>query len=220
MALTRNHDAIQQRSTHMAGIRPFSVELSGRRAFITGDSRGIAAQIARELVYNNAAVAVNYSSEADTRAGFPDAARELVAELNGGRELACLEADLSYPDSATVLVDRAVEVLGGLDILIISASMQINKPILDQSTAEVVSQLQFNLVSNITLIQKVIPIMKKQRFGRIITLGSVQEIAPSAEMPIYSMNEGCASQLGSDSCSTNSRLSALPSTTSLRSHSD
>src|SRR5262249_13100480 len=119
-----------------------------------------AAQIARELVYNNAAVALNYSSEADGRAGFPDAARELAAELNGGRQVACLEADLSSPDSASILVDRAVEVLGGLDILVLSASVQINKPILDQSTAEIVTQLQFNLVSNINLIQKALPIMK------------------------------------------------------------
>ena len=45
-------------------------------------------------------------------------------------------------------------------------------------------RFKMNLVSNIQILQAVIPPMRAQHWGRIVTIGSVQEAAPSAEMPI------------------------------------
>jgi NAD(P)-dependent dehydrogenase (short-subunit alcohol dehydrogenase family) len=170
--------------------RPISIDFSGKRVLVTGGSRGIAAQIARDFLANGACVAVNFARAADAEAGYPDAADRLVEEAKANRGKAVsIEANLADPDEASDLIDRAVLSLGGLDILVLSASLQINKPILDQVESEIALQLQLNLVSNILMIQKAIRIMRAQAWGRIITIGSIQEIAPSAEMPIYAMTK-------------------------------
>jgi NAD(P)-dependent dehydrogenase (short-subunit alcohol dehydrogenase family) len=178
---------------------PIRIDFSGKRVLVTGGSRGIAAQIARDFLANGASVAVNFARAADAQAGYPDAAQSLVEEANanGGKALA-IEADLSNSGAACQLIDRAAKALGGLDILVLSASMQINKPILDQTEAEIGAQLRLNLVSNILMIQSAIRIMRAQGWGRIITIGSIQETAPSAEMPVYAMTKAALFNLVSN----------------------
>ncbi|MET2832899.1 SDR family NAD(P)-dependent oxidoreductase [Mesorhizobium shangrilense] len=164
--------------------------VSGKRVLITGGSRGIAAQIARTFATKGAAVAINFSEAADRSAGWPNAGENLVSEIMeaGGRAYV-IEGDLSNPAQATDIVDSAAKVLGGLDVLVLSASAQINKPFLDVTADDIAAQIQVNLTSNILILQRTIPIMLERRWGRIITIGSAQEVAPSAEMPIYALTK-------------------------------
>ena len=55
--------------------------LDGRRVLVTGGSRGIAGAIARALAGNGARIGLNYCAEADARAGFPDAAKDLLEDF-------------------------------------------------------------------------------------------------------------------------------------------
>jgi len=173
-----------------------SVDLAGRRVLVTGGSRGIAAAIARGCARCGAAVAVSYCTEADARAGHADAAASLVAELRAaGAEAVALEADLARPGAAETLAEQALTGLGGVDVLVLSASVQVHRDILAQSATEIALQFQVNLASAIALLQRLVPPMRAAGWGRIVAIGSVQEAAPSAELPVYAMTKAAQTNL-------------------------
>jgi NAD(P)-dependent dehydrogenase (short-subunit alcohol dehydrogenase family) len=175
---------------------PLSINFSGCRVLVTGGSRGIAGEIARSFARNGATVAVNYCAAADEAAGFPDAAHHLVEEMRSyGSTAYAIDADLQQPGKGRRLVSDAASRLGGIDILVLSASIQIHKDFLNMLEEDVTKQLQINLVSNIQILQETIPLMRERGWGRIITIGSVQETAPSAEMPIYAMTKAAQENL-------------------------
>ena len=175
---------------------PLSIDFSGCRVLVTGGSRGIAGEIARNFARNGATVAVNYCAAADEAAGFPDAAQHLVEEMRSyGSTAYAIDADLQQPGEGRRLVSDAAAHLGGIDILVLSASIQIHKDFLNMLEEDVTKQFQINLVSNIAILQETIPFMRERGWGRIITIGSVQESAPSAEMPIYAMTKAAQENL-------------------------
>jgi NAD(P)-dependent dehydrogenase (short-subunit alcohol dehydrogenase family) len=166
------------------------VDFSGKRVLLTGASRGIAAQIARSFAINGAAVAINYSAAADEAAGFPEAAETLVAEMKAaGSAASAIEADLLASGAGRRLVDRAVAALGGIDVLVLSAAISTRKSLIDLKESEIAAQLQVNIVAAVQILQATIPLMRAAGWGRIITIGSVQEESPSAEMPIYALSK-------------------------------
>jgi NAD(P)-dependent dehydrogenase (short-subunit alcohol dehydrogenase family) len=172
------------------------VDFAGRRVLVTGGSRGIAGAIARAFADNGATIALNYCAQADTRTGFPDAAERMLASLRqAGVQATGIEGDLTQRGAAAALAERAIAELGGIDIVVLSASVQIHKDFIDQSEADIALQLQINLVSNIQLLQRLLPPMRSAGWGRIISIGSVQEIAPSGEMPIYAMTKAAQENL-------------------------
>lgn len=89
---------------------PVSLSLTDRVALITGGSRGIGAATTRAFVAAGARVAFNYQKAQRQ-------AEELVAEL-GELRCAAFPCDLSSPDSARELVEKAVKRFGRLDILV------------------------------------------------------------------------------------------------------
>jgi NAD(P)-dependent dehydrogenase (short-subunit alcohol dehydrogenase family) len=92
--------------------------LKGKRALVTGGSRGIGAAIVRRLASDGASVAINYRSGADE-------AHALVEELTGdGRQAVPVQADISDPAAGREAVAQASEALGGLDILVSNAGIE------------------------------------------------------------------------------------------------
>ena len=91
--------------------------LAGKRALVTGGSRGIGAAIARRLAADGAAVAVNYVADQSS-------ADKLVTELTGkGHQVAAFRADVSDRAQTHDLVQRMVAEFGGLDILASNAGV-------------------------------------------------------------------------------------------------
>ena len=99
--------------------------LTGRRALVTGGSRGIGAEIVRRLSADGAAVAFTYAASATD-------AEKLVAEVtaDGGTAVA-IQADAAEPAQVAAAVDRAVAELGGLDVLVNNAGVAHIAPIDD-----------------------------------------------------------------------------------------
>lgn len=161
-----------------------------RTILVTGGSRGIAAEIVRALVQGGARVSFSYALEHDEKAGFKDAAHNLVQSLSGapGKAVA-LELDMGLPDAGRTLAAMASDALGPIDGLVLSASAQINKPIEKQTTEEIELQYRVNLTSNIELLNALLPPMGKRGFGRVLSIGSVQEIMPEARAPVYAMTK-------------------------------
>jgi 3-oxoacyl-[acyl-carrier protein] reductase len=97
--------------------------LTGKKAMVTGGSRGIGAGIVRRLAEAGATVGFTYHSR-------EDAATALSREVQdrGGRALA-LKADSSDPAQLSAAVNRVATTLGGLDIFVSSAGALLFKPI-------------------------------------------------------------------------------------------
>ena len=169
---------------------------TGRTALVTGASRGIAAAIAKGLADVGARVAISYSSKADAAAGHEGAAEALVASITkAGGHATAIECDISEPDAAKRLVAECKDVLGAIDTLVLSASAQVNKVFWRQTASDISTQLQVNISANVALLQALLPRMQAEQYGRILTIGSVQEVAPGAEMPIYAMTKAALRNL-------------------------
>jgi 3-oxoacyl-[acyl-carrier protein] reductase len=111
-------------------------KLTGRVAIVTGASKGIGAQIARELSAAGAAVVVNY-------AGSREGAEQVVGEIKaaGGKAIA-VQADVAKVEDAQRLVAQTVKAFGAPDILVNNAGVYQFAP-LEEVTAELFHR-QFN----------------------------------------------------------------------------
>src|SRR5579885_3058153 len=93
------------------GLLDMDLQLEGRKALVTGGSRGIGKAIARQLAREGCDVAICARSEGPLR----EAADELAKET--GRKIVPIAGDTSKADSIKAMVAQAAEALGGLDIL-------------------------------------------------------------------------------------------------------
>ncbi|HDR9469402.1 SDR family NAD(P)-dependent oxidoreductase [Burkholderia multivorans] len=91
--------------------------LQGKRALVTGGSRGIGAAIAKRLAADGADVAITYEKSAEP-------AQAVVVEIETlGRRAVAIQADSADPAAVRAAVDRAADTLGGLDILVNNAGI-------------------------------------------------------------------------------------------------
>ncbi|MFH1499065.1 MAG: SDR family oxidoreductase [Verrucomicrobiota bacterium] len=162
---------------------PASFDLTGRRALVTGSSRGIGAAIAVGLAEAGADVMVHYTGNAGA-AG--DVAGRITA---AGRRTGLVRADLGADDGPYRLHEETVAALGGVDILVLNASIQIQKDWLDFTRAELDAHHAVNYRAGYQLLQLCVPGMIAAKWGRVVTLGSVQEIRPHPAMLPYSSSK-------------------------------
>lgn len=171
----------------------------GRKILITGGTRGIAGQIALDLAVRGAVVCVSHSEKHDDAAGFGGSAAEFVdlARQYGGQANA-IDQDMTEANAGGVLAEKAQALCGTIDSLVLSASIQIEKPLTEQTVADIELQYRINLTSNIELLNACLPSMVEANFGRILAIGSVQETVPSPKMPIYAMTKAAMVNLFSN----------------------
>ena len=90
------------------------IDLSGKRAFVTGGGRGIGRATALLLARAGARVALGYRSRKE------DAAQTVAAVKRLGGQAVSIRGELGNPETATQTVAEAVAALGGLDLLIVN----------------------------------------------------------------------------------------------------
>ena len=158
-------------------------DLTGRRALVTGSSRGIGRAIALALAEYGADLCVHYHGrQAD--------AEEVAEKARGfGVNSVVVQADIGDVDGPAKIAEAAISGLGGIDILVLNASMEYRTPWNEISVEAFQRQIDVNLRSTMQLIQLLVPAMIERGWGRVVTLGSVQQHKPSPVMWIYASNK-------------------------------
>ena len=141
--------------------------LSGKRALVTGASRGIGRAVALRLAAEGASVALNY------RAGREEA-EAVAAEIEAsGGSAAVVQGDVAAADEAEALVGAAAEAMGGLDILVNNAGLTRDNLLMRLSEDDWDAALNTNLKGAFLCAKAAIRPMLRQRFGRIVNMSSV-----------------------------------------------
>lgn len=147
-------------------------DLTGKKALVTGATQGIGFEIAKILSEHGAIVFVNGVSSTEKT------------------KLASGKIPNSIPVTADVSdVEKLYSATGDIDILVLNASIQFKRPWDEFSEEDYDIQMNCNLKSSYFLIKKYAESMKKQGFGRIVTIGSVNQYNNHPELLIYGMSK-------------------------------
>jgi NAD(P)-dependent dehydrogenase (short-subunit alcohol dehydrogenase family) len=160
--------------------------LSGRRALVTGAASGIGYAIARALADAGAELALHTARNLDAVAGYERSANDLAAEIcQRGQRAIVIDADLSLPRAAREVATQACETLGYVDVLVVCASVQQRQPFSSIDAHQIEAELTTNFRSTIDLIQGVLPGMLEQSWGRVLAIGSINQLRPEPELATY-----------------------------------
>jgi NAD(P)-dependent dehydrogenase (short-subunit alcohol dehydrogenase family) len=182
------------------------LELSGKRALVTGGSRGIGLAVAKALAAEGADVALLARDKAAL-----EAARETVAAASG-RQVLAVSADTGDDESVRAAVRAVVEGLGGVDILVNAAARPNTGAVTGIEkfdAADFSEQVNVKVLGYLRCIREVVPLMRAAGWGRIINIsgqaarstgaitGSVRNVAVAA------MTKNLADELGKDGINVN-----------------
>lgn len=162
--------------------------LDGRCALITGAGRGIGLGIARAYAALGAKVAIQ-----DIDLDVAEAEAKQIRDA-GGFAVA-LGGDATRLDFAPTVVAQARDALGGLHILLNNAAIQQHKHWMELAAEEIEGMLRADIVVPLLLCQQVVPIFKEQRWGRIINLGSIQQLGGNPHMLPYSASKAALANM-------------------------
>jgi NAD(P)-dependent dehydrogenase (short-subunit alcohol dehydrogenase family) len=161
-----------------------SLLLEGKKALVTGASKGIGKGVALELARQGCDVAVNYHSDAGGADGT-------VAELRAlGRRGFASQANVGNPSDVERMFDQVEREFRRLDILVNNAGVQTWKPLLDLNEKEWDRVLDTNLKGCFLCTQRAARIMKANGGGRIINIGSGCNKIPFPNLVNYTASKG------------------------------
>ena len=162
--------------------------LQGRRALVTGGSRGIGAEIVRRLAADGAAVAFTYGNSANE-------AQKLVAEVAGdGGTAVAIQADSGDPEQVARAIDETVAKLGGLDILVNNAGVAYMGDVESFTMEQFDRLVAINVKGVFAAIQRALPHLGTN--GRIINIGSINaDRVPGPGLSIYAMSKAAVAGL-------------------------
>src|ERR1041385_122348 len=158
--------------------------LTGRVAIVTGGSRGIGKAVVELLASCGAHVVVNYVRGEDAAAATVN-----LGSSHGVKAIA-IRADVSHLAEAERLVQETVENLGRVDFLICNAGIWEGAPVESLSEELWDKTLDINLKGTWSVCRAAVPLMKKQRFGRIVIVSSTAGQRGEANVSNYAASKG------------------------------
>src|ERR1700756_1879275 len=152
------------------------LEISGRVAVVTGASAGIGLAVAQEFLANDVAVVIAARDVARLRA-----AEAALLEHRGAR-VSSIAVDVSAPDAAQIIVDKAISTFGSLDILVNNAGRAHAGGLMSSTEEDWAEMTAVKLTSMRRLCKAAIPHMKQNRWGRIVNMSSIGGIYPNPKL--------------------------------------
>jgi 3-oxoacyl-[acyl-carrier protein] reductase len=182
-------------------VRPFD----GKVAIVTGAARGLGRDYARFFAQDGAAVAL-----ADVNgSGAREAAEELTSA--GARAIG-VECDVTDPASADALAERAAKEFGRIDVLINNAGiwgdLDMRRGVLDTDPDYWDFVMGVNLKGAWLCTRAVIPVMRAQRWGRIVNMSSIGSrmaggVYGVSKLAMHQLTFSSASEVASDGITIN-----------------
>ncbi len=148
-----------------------------KKVLVTGSTQGIGKALAAAFVKEGYQVCVHCSKDLQK-------AERIREEIGAHKAVVC---DLSNMDEVNGLYQKT----GAVDCLILNASVQYKEAWQDIMDETFDKQFDVNVKSTLKLIQAYYPIMKEKAFGRIVTIGSVNQYRRHPELSVYSATK-CA----------------------------
>jgi 3-oxoacyl-[acyl-carrier protein] reductase len=179
--------------------------LEGKVAIVTGGTRGIGRAIALDLAANGADVALNYRQSADL-------AEELAETIRGmGRRALTVQADVSSFDDAQAMVERVLEELGQVDILINNAGMNWDGVVWKMTEEQWDRVIAVDLKGTFNYTRAVTPIFRQQKSGKIVNITSINGLRgkfgqtnySAAKAGVIGFTKACAREMGRYSVNVN-----------------
>jgi len=157
---------------------------NGKVALVTGAARGIGKEIAVKLAKDGYDVAINYRTKTDEL-------ETLIAEIENdfGVKCALVQGDVANFEDAEKMVKETVETLGKIDVLVNNAGITKDGLFMRMSKEDFEKVIDINLVGTFNVTRNVIPLMIKQRSGRVINISSVVGVAGNAGQTNYSASK-------------------------------
>ena len=175
-------------------------------AIVTGASRGIGREVAKELAESGITVIANYNKSEEE-------AKKLQQELEEKNfKLEIFKADVSKREDVKKLVEYTIEKYGKIDILINNAGISEYKLFTDETDEDWDKLINTNLYSAFAMSQEVIPNMVHNKKGCIINISSIWGIVGGSLEVLYSiskagldgMTKALAKELGPSNIRVNS----------------
>jgi gluconate 5-dehydrogenase len=163
-------------------------DLSGRRALVTGGHSGIGGAMARALGLAGASVLLVARREAE----LAQAAEQLRSDAI---EADWLTADLSDTQATLALAHAAEQRLGGIDIVVNAAGVNLRQAFTEVTPAAWQAQLALHLGAPFFLTQALAPGMQARGWGRIVNIASLQSTRAFADSAPYGAGKGGVVQL-------------------------
>jgi glucose 1-dehydrogenase len=155
--------------------------LDGRTALVTGARREIGRAIALTLASAGARLAVHH---AGTMEEARDATSVVAAITGAGGRAQAFGQDFVADDAGTHLA-AAVSAWSAVDILVLNASIELPEDWRGISREHFDRQIAVNLRTTLELLQALVPPMADRGWGRVLTIGSIQQVMPHPAMLVY-----------------------------------
>lgn len=150
------------------------MKLKNKVAIVTGASRGIGKAIAIGLAAQGARVVVAARSEVVKNANLPGTISDTVEAItSSGGEALAVRCDVSDEQSVQSMVDKTIEVFGGLDILVNNAGVAFYYPVVETPLSRWDIVLKVNLYGSFLCSKAVLPTMIEQQSGSIVNISSL-----------------------------------------------
>lgn len=166
--------------------------LEGKNVLVTGGSSGIGQAIAVRFAEHGSNVAINYLTTPDEAAGTEQMVRDCLEHVgrHGVKDL-LVQGDVSKEEDVIRMVEQTVDELGGIDVLVNNAGIQISRPSHELSEADFEKVLAVNLRGAFLCARETIKrFLDAGEGGVIVNVSSVHEQIPRPNYLGYSVSKG------------------------------
>ena len=164
-------------------------KLDGQVALVVGGNRGLGLSMAKALAEAGARISIAARDEKTNEVASQQIRSDYKVETISNY------CDVTKEDSIKEAVEKTINQFGKIDILINSAGINIRGAIENLSASDFNQVQEVNVTGTWLACREVLPIMKKNQYGRIINIGSMLSVTAIPERTPYATSKGAILQL-------------------------